>query len=596
MKKVTLQKRNLIAQWAFDTRPILGRLHLWLEDVEIEWISGQTVDELNDAISFVDAKTEKMLAMTSAVTALGTRLFGRYGEGRGLAKNQLDLIKKDADAISAYAMSESLWYLSRTLPENHAIMVCLGEGLMAKAGETDEMGANPLLGFGRIYARPQVAKFLEANVIRLINDPFFTWENFSAAIQTKGITIWGAAIDTLECTSRFAKGEETGPLTVLHLFDQPLAISAQYEGYMGNLVLPKKVVDNAAEASILINYFTPRKMVVDAISKTYPGIKKEHIHVWTLTGESREPRIGKIWRQWEDQGVDLVDENFRLPTGFTPFTDSGTYTPTFAVKTWMDENQEIHLFLVDGYAASAEAIQAASLASILDIDVSLAVLSSKFAFEFDQDAACMKLNPDSDNFKAQLIEITGHPDIQDALVEAYKESIRLATDAGIPLGKRTISANDLIEKKSYEALATSGYMLADPYSGSPGVKKLSDDTYEVTVRLSTQKADKKIKFGLRLLEDFDGSKLVFSPLLNRFLKGEDYLNRAVKISDSGRIRNELQTLCMEALSYEKQKVILDFERISKAMIPQEDQKLLFKILSWYKHNYPVWFEWLELKN
>jgi len=156
-----LKKKNLIAQWAFDTRPILGRLHLWLEDVEIEWIRGKADDDMNDSISFVDSRTERMLAMTSAVTAIGTKLFGRFGEGKGLPKAELNLVKKDADAISAYAMSESLWYLSRTLAENHAIMVCLGEGLMPKAGETSEMGANPLLGFGRVYARPEVAKFLE---------------------------------------------------------------------------------------------------------------------------------------------------------------------------------------------------------------------------------------------------------------------------------------------------------------------------------------------------------------------------------------------------------------------------------------------------
>ncbi|RLB90656.1 MAG: hypothetical protein DRH26_09300, partial [Deltaproteobacteria bacterium] len=123
METTSLKKKNLISQWAFDTRPILGRLHLWLEDVNIEWIKGQTVDELNDSISFVDNRTERMLAMTSAVTALGTKLFGRFGEGAGLGKKELNLVKKDADAISAYAMSESLWYLSRTLPENHAIMV-----------------------------------------------------------------------------------------------------------------------------------------------------------------------------------------------------------------------------------------------------------------------------------------------------------------------------------------------------------------------------------------------------------------------------------------------------------------------------------------
>ncbi|MFU8770596.1 MAG: hypothetical protein ACNA7H_12715, partial [Desulfotignum sp.] len=285
-----MKQKNLVAQWAFDTRPILGRFHLWLEDVRIEWMHGRPADDLLDTISFTDDRTEKMMAMTLAVTALGTRLFGRYGQGAGLEKKALNFIKKDADAISAYAMSESLWYLTRTLPENHAILVCLGEGLMPKAGETSEMGANPLLGFGRIYARPQVAKFLETCVRRLINDPAYTWDEFRRITARQSITIWGAAIDTLENTSRFAKGEETGPLTILHLFDQPLAITDQYEGYIATLVIPKKIVDRAAEDSLLIDFFTPRLRVVEAIQKTYPGILPENIHVWTLSGKNRAGR------------------------------------------------------------------------------------------------------------------------------------------------------------------------------------------------------------------------------------------------------------------------------------------------------------------
>ena len=148
--------------------------------------------------------------MTGAVTALGTQLFGRYGAGAALDKAGLNQVKKDADAISAYAMSESLWYLSRQLPENHAIMVCLGEGLMPKAGETPEMGSNPQLGFGRVYARPEVARWLDRQVVRLLNDPAYGWDEFYREIKAAGITVWGAAIDTLENTSRFAKGAPPG--------------------------------------------------------------------------------------------------------------------------------------------------------------------------------------------------------------------------------------------------------------------------------------------------------------------------------------------------------------------------------------------------
>ncbi|WDP93183.1 MAG: hypothetical protein HUN04_06390 [Desulfobacter sp.] len=593
-----MQKRNLISQWAFDCRPILGRFHLWLEDVRINWLRDDArpgaKSEMMDSISFTDDRTERMLAMTSAVTALGTRLFGRYGEGRGLSKKELNLVKKDADAISAYAMSESLWYLSRTLPENHAIMVCLGEGLMPKAGETAEMGANPLLGFGRVYARPQVAKFVESCVLRLINDPDYLWVDFRRAITKKDITVWGAAIDTLENTSRFAKGEPTGPMSVFHLFDQPLIISDQYEGYVGCLLLPATVVEKAAERSVLVNYFTPRQMVMDAIKKAYPGIEPGHVHVWTLTGEQRRTRIGKLWEEWDATGAHLVDGGWTLPTGMAPFTDSGTYAPTFAVQPWTEDDGSTHLLVVDGYAASAEAIQAASLAKILNLDVSLAVLSSKFKLDCHKDAAAMKLDPDDNNFARILEDRFFDAAVDPELVDIYRDSIILARNAGIPLGPRTVSASDLIAEKHWQTLATSGYMLPDPYSGADGVTQISEDTWEVTVRMTSDHGDKHITFALRLEEPADQSKLVFSPLLNRFFKGEDYRTRAVKISDSGRIRNELMTLCTDALEHFGPKVVLRFDKISKATITLEKQELLKEILAWYKEHYPIWFDWLEL--
>ncbi len=192
-----MDKANLIAQWAFDTNPILGRFHLWLEDVEIEWIREKTSPHEISSISFVDDRMECLFVTTAAVTALGTRLFGQCGEGKGLDKKGLNNVKKNADAIFAYAMSESLWYLSRPLPENHAIMVSLGEGLMPKVGETPEIGSNPLLGFGRIYARPQVAKFLEPRVHKLINSDDYKLADYFNEINATGITIWGTAIDAL---------------------------------------------------------------------------------------------------------------------------------------------------------------------------------------------------------------------------------------------------------------------------------------------------------------------------------------------------------------------------------------------------------------
>jgi hypothetical protein len=69
----------------------------------------------------------------------------------------------------------------------------------------------------------------------------------------------------------------------------------------------------------------------------------------------------------------------------------------------------------------------------------------------------------------------------------------------------------------------------------------------------------------------------------------------VTISDSGRIRNELQTLCTEALEHSGDTSIrLHFDAIPADVIPLPDQVKLREILEWYKTNHPIWFKWLEL--
>ena len=538
---------------------------------------------------------ERLMAMTVAVTALGTQLYGRFGEGKDQTKEELNRVKKDADAISAYAMSESLWYASRQLPENHAILVCMGEGLMPKVGETREMGSNPQLGFGRVYARPQVAKWLDARVTRLLNDPVYTWPEFWKEIKESGIVVWGAAIDTLENTSRFAKGMDTGPLTVLHLFDQPLHITKPYEGYMGNLFIPLNVVKKAEENSVLLDFMSPRAKLVKAIEAAYPGIQRKNIHVWTLGGKSRIARLGWLWDQWKVLGVHLVEETgWTLPTGFAAFTDSGTYAPTYLVGSWEDADQQTHLFLVDGYAASAEAMQAVSLAHMLGLDGSLVTFTSTFKLPIEKEQHVMRMDPDEPELQDSLESLIARP-LDKSEVDRYREMIREARDAGMPTLGRVIRADDFFPEKSWDVVALSGYMCTDPYSGAPGVEEVAQGLYRVTSRIATPRGDKRITFTLGLMENSAEQKLVFNPLLTRFIYGEDFRNRPVKISDSGRIRNELQTLCSEALEYKKNgRIRVIFNRIPPEVISLDEQKTLQEILQWYKKHHPIWFSWLEI--
>jgi len=587
----TNDERNRVAQWAFDTRSILGRFHLWLEAVEERRVQGGS----GSTFSFTGPGLDRGFIMVAAVTALGTRLFGRYGEGAGAAKSELNRVKKDADALSAYAMSEGLWYLTRGLPENHAVMVSLGEGLMPKAGETPEMGSNPLLGFGRIYARPQVARFLDPRVHRLINDPEYEWKDFWADVRGARITIWGAAIDTLENTTRFAQGAAEGPLTVLHLFDQPLEISKPYEGYMGTLVLPREVVDQAAERSTLITYRTPRGLVLEAIRRTYPGIEPGRVHVWTLGGKSREERIGGLWEEWRALGAHVVEEGWKLPGGAAAFTESGTYAPSCRVGTWSDDTGREHLFLVDGYAASAEAIQAASLDPVFGLHTCLSVFSSQFKGAYDREHRIMQLDPDAPGFAARFEEAAGR--LCDADLRAhYARSIRNARQAGVPVDKHDCRIGDLFPNKRWEVLAVMGYMLPDPYSGNPGVEEIETGVYRVSCRAATRRGILDIALRLRLMEKPEQARLVFTPLLDRFYAGADYRTRAVKISDSGRIRNELQTLASEALEhFGRDGIRVHFDRIDDALMSEDKRRFIRAVLEWYKQNHPIWFRWLEIE-
>jgi hypothetical protein len=595
-------KKDLIAQWAFDTRPILGRFHLWLEDIEIHWVRGEQEIEFVKDISFMDGRMERLFAITGAVTALGTQLFGRYGDARKEIqaripkddqKRHLNQIKKDADAISAYAMSECLWYASRNLPENHAILVSLGEGLMPKGGETPEMGSNPQLGFGRVYARPEVARWLDTKVAKMLNDRQYGWKEFYQEVRHREITVWGAAIDTLENTSRFATGEATGPLTVLHVFDQPLAISQPYEGYVGTLFLPKRVADAAAEQSVLLNFLTPRDLVMRAIERAYPKLKRSNVHVWTLRGKSRGPRLESLWKSWEELGAHLVGEGWKLPSGMAAFTDSGTYAPTYRVGAWEDDTGDQHLFIVDGYAASAEAMQAASLAPMMGLEASLCIFTSRFELPIEREQLVMSLDPFASDFLERLEERLGRT-VDIPTLDSYGRMIRAAFEAGLPQ-KPVITVDDFFPEKHWDVLAVTGQMRPCPYTGMRGVEEIFPGTYRVTSRLASPKGEKVITFTLRLMESVENSRQVFKPLLNRFLAGEDFENRAVRISDSGRIRNELQTLASEALEYlAGNRIRVVFDRIPVEVVSLQEQVRLREILRWYKTHHPIWFAWLDL--
>jgi hypothetical protein len=383
-------------------------------------------------------------------------------------------------------------------------------------------------------------------------------------------------------------------MAVFHLFDSPLRVSRPYESYMGCITVPKRVAAAAEQASVLLDYRTPRRRVLECVEAAYPGVRRENVHVWTLRGKSRVGRLGKLWEEWKALGVHLVEDGWKAPSGLEVFTDSGTYAPTFLVGSWKDAAGAPHVFLCDGYAATAEAMQAASLDEVLEVESSMAMFSPSFELPCDAEAKLMQLDARSPDFARRVAELHGGREVEAGKVKTYAEAILEAEASNMPLGRRVLRADDFLPEKSWKVLASIGYMCDDPYTGIQGVTRVSEGIYRVSTRLATRKASSRITFTFRLMEPLEQARHVFSPLLVRFISGVDHTRRPVKISDSGRIRNELQTMLSQALDYEGTRMRVHFDRIDEKVLPRPKQEAIRRVLEWYKESHPVWFEWLEI--
>jgi hypothetical protein len=224
----------------------------------------------------------------------------------------------------------------------------------------------------------------------------------------------------------------------------------------------------------------------------------------------------------------------------------------------------------------------------------MCLLTSKFETSYEKERLILYLDPSAPDFPQRLAEILGR-DVTPKDCIGYASILDNAREAGMPLGKKTITADDFFQKKEWHVLSLMGSMLPDPYTGLPGVEQVQQGVYRVTTRASSERGILDVTLTLRLMESFDQTRLVFSPLLDRFYRGQDWKTRPVKVSDSGRIRNELQTLASEALEYFGDNGIrIHFDRIDDAVLSPDKKQLIREVLTWYREHHPIWFSWLEM--
>jgi hypothetical protein len=185
--------------------------------------------------------------------------------------------------------------------------------------------------------------------------------------------------------------------------------------------------------------------------------------------------------------------------------------------------------------------------------------------------------------------------VLDGDVETYGQIISHARAAGMPLDKPSFTVDELFPRKKWRGLSLSSTILDDPYTGVSGVEELGTGMYRVSTRMASPGRIRDIRLSFQLMESFEEMRRIFLPLLDRFYAGEDYRVRPVKISDSGRIRNELQTWCSEALEhFGEDGIRLRLNEVDDSLLSPDKKKLVDEVLRWYKQKHPIWFHWLEI--
>jgi len=631
---------HLVSQFEGSIQSLLDRFHLDLTNVQVRDVARSNV-AIPVTTEFLNNKLERLFVAGNAIAALGTWLNGGYGNvskektkdmSKEILKEYKNNQKKYGDQIATFLLHEALYVIGQHLPENTVILSTIGEGQIAKAGESQEMGGNPQLGYGRVYGREGVCKKIEPIIQRGINDPSYSFEQQKKDIEAAGIKVICLASDPLEGTSRFAEGKSTGSMVTKALFNQLLKIRNKYEAYIHQVVLPKQVSGYIKEnPDAYIDASATPQQIVDLLVKIFK-VKPEQIKSWGLRGESRTHRVGRGEKEYQEAGVHLLDEKDVLMTGHKAVTDSGSMTPFSLVVNTSNEKNPTQIFVLREYGASAETLMTLFKAYLLGIHASGQMLSSLYKLPTALEAkifsveAPEEISPTSlDLYFEKLKKVAaGDPAFENFTKEMaleYAQDYNLAKKAGYPVGKPFDITEIATDPDHLDGIAVDSFISTDAYSNLQGVKKFPDGTYQVSARAYFKGGIKDYVFTFKARQSEEHLKKVFTPLLVRFLKGEDYQNRRIKYRDYGRIKIELLESYADGVTPQNGKIVFDpnlfykvkkgddhvsakyyfsngHEAVNKTQIiqnrPYGEIIKLMEILNWFKQNSGGTFDFIEI--
>lgn len=582
----------------------------------------------------------------AAITALNTFLFGGYGSAKGISdKKAVEEIKQALDGVASNTLGKLLYFLTNnhlTIRDKKDIvyMVFQGEGAAEKAGSA---AGSPNLAHGRLYGNPGSIKITE----RYINEYLADLKNESTEtrknafdklmknLKDADVQVISLVIDTLENTSRSAKGEKTGPMTVVHFINGPLIVRRPYESYGLTLTIGD---DIAKYFGTKLDLDTPPADIVAAIEQEYPNIKRKNIIIYSLgdkkDSKDRLKRLGDRWVDWDDLGVKRVvdgDKSGLFSDKFPPFIESGSYAPNYLVGHHIVNGEEYY-FINDGYAAQAEAVQGL-VASYANGKVGIMRnILPKFFLPFYVELEISKLDPEEENFERELMLIFNKylkkysqekyqalefPTLEKlnkkvsektdfaSFVDYVKNELQKVEEAGYKRGQ-LIKPQDLLYYRSsdLDVVAVDAIIGDDPYSGITGIQKISNNRYTVNVRNSISGYGSFVsRFLVRPVDDnLEIPNRRSLPIIDSFVKGlRNFDTYEYQSYHAALIKYNLRDAYYEAISILHDETdnievwYLYKDKLIK-MVGEERARNILKIIGFLKEKAGKALSWLEVRN
>ena len=471
---------------------------------------------------------------------------------------------------------------------------------MPKAGETPEMGANPLLGFGRVYARPEVARDRRPRGSAGCSTSRATPSSSSTSwLQGPGHHALGRGRRHAREHLALRRGQDDGPDGGVPPVRLAARLSRPYESYMGCLTVPRRVAEAAERA------LAPARLPDAARAggarrsrRPTPASAARTSTSGRCGGKSRVGRLGRAVGGVD--GARRPPRRGRLegpvgPRGVHRLGDLRADLPRRELEGRGGSHARLPLRRLRRHGRGDAGGQPRPRCSTSTPRWRSSRPPSSCPCERRGPADAAR--PRRAGLRAERLRgaAAGGTSTRARSRRTRRRSARrrppTSRRAGRVLQARRLPAREELAGAG-ERPATSATTRTPARRASRASATASTGSPRGSPRARPRAA---ITFTFRLMEPLETTRHVFSPLLVRFISGVDHTHAP---GEDLRLGAHPQRAADDVLPGPRARRRDDpastSTGIDEKVLPREKQETIRKVLEWYKANHPVWFDWLEV--